>query len=415
MKIAVIGAGIQGICTAYELAEFGHRVHVFDRNSSAAEEASFANGSLLSAYATASLFDQVGMGSATRSRFQKQSVLQWQSLGPSLLHWAHQVRQLRHSPAGVSRRKDLHDLAQMSRHHLTYLCNTLRFDIDQSEGVMVLMRNSDTQQRWSPLLQEMAEWGIEVGTLDAEQARGLEPALRSDTALNQAVVLREDAQANCRQFGLSLKTTAEEMGVAFHFNTEVLPFQRQTGARVLRTTSQDHHDFDAVVLCAGKEVLRLLHPLGVRPALQYLHGYSVSAAVREPLDAPKSAVYDAQHHVSIVRMGQRVRVAGGYTVGKDVSTDQRRLEMLYKVLDDWFPGAARTHDNPQVWQSTVACTVDGLPLIGQTPVPGLWLNAGHGLSGWTLACGGARLLAQQISGRPTALPPEKFSLNRFLK
>jgi D-amino-acid dehydrogenase len=415
MKIAVIGAGIQGICTAYELAELGHRVHVFDRNGSAAEEASFANGSLLSAYATASWFDQMGLGNALGSRFQKSSVLQWQSLGPSMLHWAHQAKQLRHSPVGASRRKDLHDLAQTSRQHLAYLCNTLRYDIDPGEGVLVLLRSSESQNRWSPLLQEMAEWGIEVSTLDAEQAQALEPALRTDTPLTQAVLLREDSHANCRQFGLLLKTTAEEMGVTFHFNTEVLPFQRQTGIRALRTANQVHQDFDAVVLCAGKDVNRLLHPLGVRPALQYLHGYSVSAAVREPLDAPKSAVYDAQNQVSIARMGQRVRVAGAYTVGPHVATDARRLEMLYKVLDDWFPGAARTHDNPQIWQSTVACTVDGLPLVGKTPIPGLWLNAAHGLSGWTLACGSARLLAQQISGRPPVLPPEKFSLERFLK
>jgi D-amino-acid dehydrogenase len=147
----------------------------------------------------------------------------------------------------------------------------------------------------------------------------------------------------------------------------------------------------------------------------HLHGYSISAAVREPLDAPKSAVFDTQYQVSIARMGQRVRVAGGYTIGKDVAYDKHRLELLYKVLDDWFPGAARTHDNPQIWRSTVTCTIDGLPLLGKTTTPGLWLNTAHGLSGWALACGSARLLAEQLSGRPTTLPPEKFSLARFAK
>ena len=415
MKIAVIGAGIQGLCTAYELAELGHQVHVFDRNGAAAEEASFANGSLLCVGATASLYDHIGMGTAIRSRFQKHSVLPWQSLQPSVMRWAHQVRQSRRSPVGASRRKDLHDLAQFSRQHLSFLCNTLRYDIDQSQGVMLLMRNHEAQNRWSPLLQEMSEWGVEASTLDAEQAYALEPALRSDTSFVQAVLLREDGQANCRQFGLLLKTTTEEMGVHFHLNTEVMPLNRHTGIRSLRTATQDHTDFDAVVLCAGKETARLLQPLGIRPSVQYLHGHSVSAAVREPLDAPRSAIYDAQHQVSIARMGQRVRVAGAYSVGHQSSVDKRRLEMLYKVLDDWFPGAARTHDNPQVWQSTVACTIDGLPLVGKTPIPGLWLNTAHGLAGWTLACGSARLLAQQISGRPVTLAPEKFSLDRFLK
>ena len=43
MKIAVIGAGVVGIASAYELVLDGHEVVVFDSNSAAAESASFAN------------------------------------------------------------------------------------------------------------------------------------------------------------------------------------------------------------------------------------------------------------------------------------------------------------------------------------------------------------------------------------
>ena len=37
MKVAVIGAGVIGITTAYELATQGHHVSVFERNGAAAE------------------------------------------------------------------------------------------------------------------------------------------------------------------------------------------------------------------------------------------------------------------------------------------------------------------------------------------------------------------------------------------
>ena len=47
MRIAVIGAGITGITTAFELAEDGHEVSVFDRNESIAAEASFATTGLI--------------------------------------------------------------------------------------------------------------------------------------------------------------------------------------------------------------------------------------------------------------------------------------------------------------------------------------------------------------------------------
>ena len=47
MKIAVVGAGIVGITTAYELARDGHQVTVYEQRGAAAEEASFANAGVL--------------------------------------------------------------------------------------------------------------------------------------------------------------------------------------------------------------------------------------------------------------------------------------------------------------------------------------------------------------------------------
>ena len=42
---------------------------------------------------------------------------------------------------------------------------------------------------------------------------------------------------------------------------------------------------------------------------------------------------------------------------------------------------------------------DGPPVLGASGMDGVWLNLGHGSSGWALACGSARVLADAISGR----------------
>src|SRR3954470_968560 len=47
MKVAIVGAGIIGVTTAYELAVDGHQVTVFERRGAAAEETSFANAGVI--------------------------------------------------------------------------------------------------------------------------------------------------------------------------------------------------------------------------------------------------------------------------------------------------------------------------------------------------------------------------------
>ena len=56
---------------------------------------------------------------------------------------------------------------------------------------------------------------------------------------------------------------------------------------------------------------------------------------------------------------------------------------------------------------------DGLiAYIGATSVAGLFVNTGHGHLGWTQAAGSASLLAQLISGAPTAIDPRPYALTR---
>ena len=73
--------------------------------------------------------------------------------------------------------------------------------------------------------------------------------------------------------------------------------------------------FDAVVVCGGVDSAALLRPLGLRIPLAAVYGYSISAPIREPLNAPRSAVMDERYKVAISRLGKRVRVAGSAEIG----------------------------------------------------------------------------------------------------
>ena len=252
--------------------------------------------------------------------------------------------------------------------------------------------------------------------LDADAARRIEPALHPHTALAGAIHLPQDEVGNCRQFAIILRDAAEQLGARFAFNTTVTAIDKTQPATFHVAHSAVPLRFDALVLCAGVGSAELLRPLGLRLPLRPVYGYSVSAPVPEPARAPRSGVMDERYKVANTRMGQRVRVAGSAEIGgRPDDVHHAALQTLYKVLTDWFPGAARLSSGVQVWKGARPMLPDGPPVIGASGVPGLWLNLGHGSSGWALSCGSARVLADQIAGRVPDIDTEGLDVQRWLR
>jgi D-amino-acid dehydrogenase len=122
---------------------------------------------------------------------------------------------------------------------------------------------------------------------------------------------------------------------------------------------------------------------------------------------------DERFKVAISRLGTRVRVAGSAELGGRL--DQLRpaaLETLYKVLHDWFPGSAQL-GQVQRWKGARPMLPDGPPILGASGLPGIWLNLGHGSSGWALSCGSARVLADQLGGRVPLIDMEGLGIERL--
>jgi D-amino-acid dehydrogenase len=428
LRLAVVGAGVVGIATAFELTLDGHDVTVFERRSTVAEEASFASGAVVAAGWTGPWVRperHVGMPWASRpgdlrlSRLPRGSEWRW------LWRWLKSgdgARQL-------DIHRQIHQLIRYSRQRQLSITEDHALEHDRSEGMLVLWRNPREVEQARPALQQMKELGIAFRELSADQARALEPALNPETPLHGAVELLGEAAANCREYALAVRAKAQQLGCRFEFSTVVESIEAQGAHIDLRLSStgapsSQHipHDpdepvrFDAVIVSAGAHSAQLLRPLGLRIPLQTVHGHSLSAAVREPLDAPMSAVFDAAQGVSIARLGQRIRVAGGSEFGcTPGQLSQATLRRLYGVLADWFPGAVRLggpRGSVQEWQGAQATLPDGLPLLGPTRVPGVWLNLGHGAAGWSMACGSARAVADGIGGRDAEIPLAGYSPQR---
>jgi D-amino-acid dehydrogenase len=278
----------------------------------------------------------------------------------------------------------------------------------------MLLRTARDQQLAQPALQVIRDAGVAFREIDAVEARRIEPALNADTALAGAIHLPRDEVGNCRQFAMGLKTGAELRGANFRFNTAVVRISRSSPASLYIAGETQRRRFDALVLCAGVASASLLAPLGLTIPIAPVYGYSISAQIREPLNAPFGAVLDQHCQVAITRLGQRVRVAGGNEIGGAPGHKRAAsLQTLYKVLHDWFPGAAQLSNGVQEWKGARPMLPDGPPVLGTSGLPGLWLNLGHGGSGWALSCGSARVLADLIGGQAPAIDLEGLGVERL--
>ena len=423
MKIAIVGAGVIGVTTAYELARDGHEVTVFERNSSIAVESSFANAGIIAPGYVAPwaapgmplrVFKHLlSRHAAVKIKFPlSNNDLAW------MWHWWRACK----LDTYMANRSRMQALASYSRDRLHAVTADLSLEFERNDGLLVLLRSAKDAKLMQASLQVLRDSGLAFAEVDAQAARLLEPAINPDNDFFGAVHLPSDEVGNCREFTLLLKAESQKLGVKYEMYTTVASVLSAKGAILNIANETIPRVFDAVVMCAGtasSELLKpVLKPLKRKLPLVPVYGYAISAAIREPLNAPRSAVIDEHYKVAITRMGNRVRVAGSAEIGGSLDNKPvSAISTLYKVLQDWFPGAAHISNmgaSVTEWKGARPMLPDGPPVLGASGVPNIWLNVGHGDNGWALSCGSARVLADLVAKRAPDVDISGMSINRFI-
>jgi D-amino-acid dehydrogenase len=382
MRIAVLGAGVIGVTTAWYLRQEGHEVQVIDRREGPGLETSFANGGQISADHAAPWAGPGVPLQALKWMLHEDAPLLFR-LRADPAQWRWGLEFLRNCTAARFRVNSarLQRLGQYSRAQLQALRKETGLLYDQvARGILVL---------------HTGDRPFQPGWKTPDECVALEPAVASlKNRLVGGDYYPGDESGDAYKFTAGLAKLCEAKGVDFRFGVSLERFFIEKGK-----IASPQVKADAFVVALGSYSPLLTRPLGIHLPVYPLKGYSVTMPVKNPAAAWTVSLSDEAHKLVLSRLGDRLRIAGTAELnGYNTEINKVRCEAIVKRVMELFPDAGDT-SKATYWAGLRPATPSNLPCVGPTKYPNLFLNTGHGTLGWTLACGSGRILADLVSGR----------------
>ncbi len=259
--------------------------------------------------------------------------------------------------------------------------------------------------------------------VDAAELRELEPALTG--AVCGAALFPGDLQ--CAPRAIARALAAEVPDVRTHCRVESIVVQ---GGRVTGVlTAGGPLRADAVVLAAGPWSAALADTAGLSLPVEPRWGQLVQLRAPGGPRLIRHKVVDASYLASVVDPGAELQVStvvettwdGDVLVGSsrarrgfDTAVDPAVGDAMVARAARLF-GSLRALEPARAWSGLRPWLPDHLPAIGPSrAVEGLWVATGHEGAGVALGPVTGRLVAQALCGEPPLLPLAPFDPDRFL-
>lgn len=416
MKVIVLGGGVIGVTTAYYLAQAGHEVTLIERHAEAGQETTFANGGQIAASHVVP-WSNPDAPMAILSSIGREDAPLIVRLKADRHMWAWGLRFLRNCSSrrfGVNRERSLR-LAAYSREMLRELGRETGIAFDhRTQGILEIFRTPRAFETAARGAERAHAEGGDERVLDRAGCLEVEPALEgAETEIAGGVHFIDDESGDAHKFTQALARIAAEKGVEFLYDTAIQRLDGDTDRICSVTTDRGPIAGDAYVLATGSYAPLLARPLGLALPIYPLKGYSVTLPVEGHNRSPTTSIADVGRKVVISRLGERLRAAGtAELAGYGTTVNPVRSRAVLRSLLELFPDGGNA-DKAAFWAGLRPMTPDGPPILGPTRYRNLFLNAGHGTLGWTMACGSGRALADLISGQTPAIDLAGLTLERY--
>ena len=416
MRILVMGGGVVGVTTAYQLLQDGHEVVLLERHAEVARDTSWGNAGMIApghSFAWASprapqMLWQSLRGAETAIRLRL-------TADPELYAWG--LRFLRECTSGRARRNTLVKLrlCQYSQALMKDIVRTEGLAYHEvSQGALYLHRDPRELEAGIKKMALLAEHGQKQEILDAAALARLDPVFEPVKGkLAGAIRDLGDSSGDSRVFSEALMRIARDKhGATVRLGTRVTAL-RADGDRIDSVVTSDGLlAADNYVLALGVGSARMARTVGVRLPIYPAKGYSSTFPLKAGGLAPTVPGVDEKWLVGWSRLGDRLRLTStAEFTGYDWGWTPRDFNNIRTLARDLFPDAA-DYGRGEYRACLRPMTPDGPPILGLARHRNLFLNSGHGHMGWTMACGTARIVADLMTGRMPELDLAGLTLRR---
>ena len=406
--IIVIGAGITGVTTAYELSLLGYQVTVVDKHLYPAMETSFANGGQLSACNAEVWNQKATVLNGIKWMSQKSAPL---LLNPSfsmhkyawLLEFMGNIKHYKANSQETVR------MALLARQRLFEIAEKEKIEFNlEKRGILHFYHNKVEYDTAIKVNEMLCEGGLERYAVTNQEMQSLEPSLRG--SYYGGFYCPGDATGDIHKFTTGLAETTQRLGVKYLFGMDASAIHlNEQGVRVLLKPSDENMEkpantieilnADALVICGGVGSYHLAEMLGDRVNIYPVKGYSITVELKDSTSqqhAPWVSLLDESAKIVASRLGiDRLRVAGtaefnGYN--RDIRSDriQPLIDWLHRNFD-------LSTEFAIPWAGLRPMMPNMMPIVNRGKRERVFYNTGHGHLGWTLSAATAVMISQQIA------------------